>query len=63
MRCTVARILLMANPDATTKDEVGFDDPTAHIVKVRGTNNNGWFMLDGMKNYFVRQKDQFDDSF
>ena len=63
MRVDVARILLMANPDATTKDELAFDDPTAHLVKVRATNSNGWFMLDGLKNYFVRQKDQFDDSF
>ena len=43
MNATVARIKLMANPDATTKDELSFDDPTAHVVKLRSTNSDTSF--------------------
>jgi len=58
MRATIARLLLMANPDARTKEELSFDDPTAHLVKLRSTNKNGWFMIDGEKIYFQKGKDQ-----
>jgi hypothetical protein len=60
---TVARLLLMPNPDATEKSEISFEDPTAHIVKLRSTKNNGWFFMDGEKIYFQKGKDQRDDSF
>ncbi len=63
MNATVARIKLMANPDATTADELSFDDPTAHVVKLRSTNNNGWFFMDGEKIYYTKGKDQYDTSF
>jgi len=53
----------MPNPDAETKDQISFEDPTAHIVKLRSTNSNGWFMMDGEKIYYTKGKDQYDDSF
>ena len=62
-RAYIARLLLMPNPDAETKDQISFEDPTAHIVKLRSTNSNGWFMMDGEKIYFSKGKDQYDDSF
>ena len=62
-RADIARLLLMPNPDATTKDEISFEDPTAHIVKLRSTNNNGWFVMDGETIYFTKGKAQYDDSF
>lgn len=63
MRATIARVHTMANPDATTKDELSFDDPTAHLVKLRGTNKNGFFMMDGEKIYMSKGKDQYADDF
>jgi len=63
MRATVARLLLMPNPDGTTKNDISFEEPTAHIVKLRSTNNNGWFFMDGEKIYYTKGKDQYDDSF
>ena len=62
-RATIARLLLMPNPDAETKDQISFEDPTAHIVKLRSTNSNGWFVMDGEKIYYLKGKDQYDDSF
>jgi hypothetical protein len=62
-RATIARLLLMPNPDAETKDQISFEDPTAHIVKLRSTNSNGWFVMDGEKIYYSKGKDQYDDSF
>lgn len=62
-RCWIARILLMPNPDGVTKDQISFESPTAHIVQIRSTNNNGWFFLDGEKNYYSLGKSQYDDSF
>ena len=58
LRATIARVLLMANPDATSKAELAFDDPTAHVVSLRSTNKNGWFMHDGEKIYLMKGKDQ-----
>ena len=59
----IPRLLLMPNPDAETKDQISFEDPTAHIVKLRSTNSNGWFVMDGEKIYYTKGKDQYDDSF
>jgi hypothetical protein len=63
MRATVANVLTFPNPDATTKDEISFEDPTAHVVKLRSTNKNGWFMLSNEKTYFSIGKDQYDNDF
>lgn len=60
-KCTIARLLLMPNPDATSKDDISFDDPTAHIVKVRSTSKNGWFFFDGCKIYWAKGKAQYED--
>lgn len=60
---TIARLLLMPNPSATSKADISFEDCTAHLVKLRGTKNNGWFMLDGEKIYFTKGKQQRDDDF
>lgn len=63
MRCNVASLLLFPNPDATNKDDISFEDPTAHVVKLRSTNKNGWFFMDGEKIYYSKGKDQYDDDF
>ena len=60
---TIARLLLMPNPGATSKADISFEDCKAHLVKLRGTNKNGWFMLDGEKIYFTKGKQQRDDDF
>lgn len=61
--CTIARVLLMANPTATSKEDVGFEDPVPHIVMLRDTNKNGWFMFSNIETYFTKGKDQRDDDF
>ena len=63
LNATIARILLMPNPDATSKADISFESPNAHIVKLRGTNKNGWFLFDGHKNYYSKGKQQRDDDF
>ena len=62
-KCTLGRILLMPNPDGETKDEISFEDPTAHIVKVRSTNKNGWFFYSNEKVYYSKGKAQVDEDF
>lgn len=59
----VATLLCMPNPDATTADEQSFDTPDAHTVKLRSTNQNGWFLMDGERSYFSKGKPQYDTSF
>lgn len=63
LNATIANILLMPNPDATSVADISFEDPTAHNVKLRSTKNNGWFMHDNLKTYFQKGKDQRDDDF
>lgn len=63
MKCDVANIDLFPNPDATNVDDASFDDPTGHAVKLRATNKNGWFMMDGERVYFSKGKDQYDTDF
>jgi hypothetical protein len=63
MKCDVANLILFPNPEATNKDDASFDEPTAHAVKLRSTNKNGWFFLDGERQYFSKGKDQYDTSF
>ena len=63
MKCDVANLVLFPNPDATQKDDASFDDPTAHVSKLRATNKNGWFMMDGERSYFSKGKDQYDTDF
>lgn len=62
-KCTIGRIFLMPNPDATTKDEISFEDPTAHVVMVRSTNKNGWFFHSNEKTYYSKGKAQTNDDF
>lgn len=63
MNATIARLMLMPNPDATDKADISFEDPTAHLVKLRSTKKNGWFFIDGEKIYYSKGKDQRDDDF
>ncbi len=63
MNATIANLLLMPNPEATNKADISFEDPTAHIVKLRSTKKNGWFFIDGEKIYYSKGKDQRDDDF
>ena len=63
MNADVATVLCMPNPDAQTAGDQSFDNPDAHTVKLRSTNQNGWFMMDGEKSYFSKGKDQYDTSF
>jgi hypothetical protein len=63
LNATIANVLLMPNPDATSIADISFEDPTAHNVKLRSTNKNGWFMHDNLKTYFQKGKDQRDDDF
>lgn len=62
-RCYVASILLFPNPDAKTKDEIGFENPVGYPVKLRSTNKNGWFLRDGEKLYYTKGKAQYDEDF
>lgn len=62
-KCTLAKMLLMPNPDATTKDEISFEDPTAHVVYCRSTNKTGWFFHMNEKTYYAKGKDMYDDDF
>ena len=63
MNADVATVLCMPNPDAQTAGDQSFDNPDAHTVKLRSTNQNGWFLTDGEKSYFSKGKDQYDTSF
>lgn len=63
MNCTIARILTMPNPDGTVKEDISFEDPTAHIVRLRSTKKNGWFFYSNEKTYYAKGKDQRDDDF
>ena len=63
MNATIARLLLMPNPEATDKADISFEDPTAHLVRLRSTKKNGWFFIDGEKIYYTKGKDQRDDDF
>ncbi len=60
-RATIAYLLLLPNPEATTVDDMGFEAPRA--VKLRSTNSNGWFFHDGISNYFMQGKAQYDFDF
>lgn len=62
-KCDVASILLFPNPDAKTKDDMSFEDPVGHPIKLRSTKKNGWFLSDGEKTYYAKGKAQYDDSF
>ncbi len=62
-KCTIARILLMPNPDATSKSDISFDDPTSHFVTLRSTNKNGWFFYSNEKKYYTKGKDQIAEDF
>lgn len=62
-RCNVASILLFPNPDAKTKDEMSFEYPVGHPIKLRSTKNNGWFFRDGEKIYYAKGKAQYNDDF
>ena len=57
MNATIARLLTMPNPDATEKADMSFEDPTAHLVKLRQAGEH-WFMMDGEKIYMQKGKDQ-----
>ena len=57
----IARLLLWPNPDATDTADISFEELAAHIVQVRATKKNGWFMHDGEKIYFQQGKDQVAD--
>ena len=63
LNATIGNILLMPNPSATTKADASFEDPVPHVVKVRSTNKNGWFMYSNEKTYYTKGKDQRNDDF
>ncbi len=62
-RCNVAKILLFPNPDATTREEISFENPVSHNIQLRSTKNNGWFLSDGEKMYQSRGKAMYNDDF
>lgn len=62
-KCTICNFLLMPNPSATSKDEISFENPVPHIVKVRSTNNNGWFFFSNVEIYYAKGVDQVDLDF
>lgn len=62
-KCDVASLLLFPNPDAKTRDEISFDYPVGHVVSVRSTNKNGWFLNDGEKTYYAKGKAMYDTDF
>ena len=63
LNATIGNILLMPNPSGATKADISFEDPVPHVVKVRSTNKNGWFMFSNEKTYYAKGKDQRDDDF
>jgi len=58
LNCTIANLLLMPNPSGASKEEISFEDPVPHVVKVRSTKNNGWFFYSNEKTYYTKGKDQ-----
>lgn len=64
LNCTIGNLVLFPNPDETAdKGNIAFENPVSHIVSVRSTNKNGWFIYGDVRNYFVKGKDMRDDDF
>ena len=55
--CTIAKLVLMPNPDATSKDDIGFEQPLPRNYTLRSTNNNGWF-FESCEVFYGLGKDQ-----
>lgn len=63
-QCTVASLLLFPNPaEGATKDDISFDYPVGHVIKLRSTKKNGWFLSDGEKSFYAIGKAQYDNDF
>ena len=60
-RCTIANIVLFPNPDAKSVDDMGYTDPTPHVVHVRSTKTSGWFFYSNDKTYYILGKAQYED--
>ena len=59
----MAKICLFPNPAATSKSEVGFENPIMRFVELRETGKNGWFLNSKEKVVTMTMKDQYDDDF
>lgn len=56
--CTIARFLLISNPDATSKNDIAFDDPTAKVVMVRTTKHHGCYFQSNAEIYYGKGRHQ-----
>ena len=59
----MAKICLFPNPDATIKDELGFENPIMRFIELRQTKKNGWFLCSKEKVPTMTMKDQYDNEF
>lgn len=56
--CYVAVFNLISNPQATSKADVAFEDPTAKSVEIRSTKKHGWYFHSKAEIYYGKGKDQ-----
>ena len=47
-------MMVMPNPSGATRAEISFENPVPHVVRVRSTNKNGWFMFSNEKTYYTK---------
>lgn len=63
-QCYVASLLLFPNPaEGATRDDISFEYPVGHVIKLRSTKKNGWFLSDGEKSFYAIGKAQYDNEF
>ncbi len=63
LNATLVKLNLFPNPDAVDKGDMAFESPSGHVVLLRPTKKNGYFIHDVIKSYYAKGKDQRDDDF